>query len=65
MLTCPPLRDLVAEHGSNQILVGTDYAVPWVKDPIDHVLNAQGITDDDKTAILGGNAAKLIKLPTM
>jgi len=39
MLTCPPLRDLVAEHGSNQILVGTDYAVPWVKDPIDHVLN--------------------------
>ena len=37
--------------------------MPWVKDPIDHVLNTQGIGDDDKIAILGGNAAKLIKLP--
>ena len=63
VFTGEALRHLVAEHGSSQILVGTDYAVPWVKAPIDHVLNTQGITDDDKIAILGGNAAKLIKLP--
>jgi hypothetical protein len=42
---------------------GTDYAVPWVKDPVDHVLNTPGLTDPERIAILGGNAAKLMKLP--
>ena len=57
------LRHLVAEVGASQIMIGTDYAVPWVKGPVDHVLNTPGLTDDQRIAILGGNAAKLIKLP--
>jgi aminocarboxymuconate-semialdehyde decarboxylase len=57
------LRHLVAEHGASQIVIGTDYAVPWVKGPVDHVLSAPGLTDDDRIAILGGNAARLMKLP--
>jgi len=57
------LRHLVAEHGASQVMIGTDYAVPWVKGPVDHVLNTPGLTDDQRIAILGGNAAKLIKLP--
>ena len=44
-------------------MIGTDYAVPWVKGPVDHVLNTLALSDDERIAILGGNAAKLIKLP--
>ena len=58
------LRHLVAEHGASQIMIGTDYAVPWVKGPVDHVLGAPGLSDADRIAILGGNAAKLLKLGT-
>ncbi len=62
VFTGEALRHLVAEHGASQIMIGTDYHVPWVKDPIDHVLDAP-LTDGDKIAILGGNAARLLKLP--
>jgi len=63
VFTSEGLRHLVAEHGASQIVIGTDYAVPWVKGPVDHVLNTPGLTDDERIAILGGNAAKLMKLP--
>jgi aminocarboxymuconate-semialdehyde decarboxylase len=62
VFTGEALRHLVAEHGGSQIMLGTDSHVPWVQDPVGHVLNTP-ITDADKIAILGGNAAKLIKLP--
>jgi aminocarboxymuconate-semialdehyde decarboxylase len=64
VFTGEALRHLVAEHGASQLMIGTDYAVPWVKGPVDHVLNTHGLSDDERIAILGGNAAKLIKLPT-
>jgi len=63
VFTGEALRHLVAEHGAGQLMIGTDYAVPWVKGPVDHVLNTPGLSDDERIAILGGNAAKLIKLP--
>jgi aminocarboxymuconate-semialdehyde decarboxylase len=63
VFTGEALRHLVAEHGASQLMIGTDYAVPWVKGPVDHVLNTLGLSDDERIAILGGNAAKLIKLP--
>jgi aminocarboxymuconate-semialdehyde decarboxylase len=63
VFTGEALRHLVAEHGASQIMIGTDYAVPWAKAPVDHVLTTPGLTDDERIAILGGNAAKLIKLP--
>jgi aminocarboxymuconate-semialdehyde decarboxylase len=63
VFTGEALRHLVAEHGASQIVIGTDYAVPWAKAPVNHVLNAPGLTDDERIAILGGNAAKLMKLP--
>ncbi len=56
------LRHLVAECGSSQIMVGTDYNFGWVTDPIGHILDTQGLSDADKIAMLGGNAAKLMKL---
>jgi aminocarboxymuconate-semialdehyde decarboxylase len=45
-------------------MIGTDYAVPWVKDPVDHVLNTTGLSNAERVAILGGNAARLMKLPS-
>jgi aminocarboxymuconate-semialdehyde decarboxylase len=63
VFTSEMLRHLVAECGASQIMIGTDYAVPWVKGPVDHVLNTPNLSDDERIAILGGNAAKLLRLP--
>jgi aminocarboxymuconate-semialdehyde decarboxylase len=63
VFTSEALRHLVNEHGASQIMIGTDYAVPWVKGPVDHILNTSGLSDAERIAILGGNAAKLMKVP--
>jgi len=63
VFTTEALRHLINEHGASQIMIGTDYAVPWVKGPVDHVLNTLGLSDAERIAILGGNAAKLMKIP--
>ena len=44
-----------------QIVIGTDSPIPWVKKPVDHVLETPGLTDEERIAILGGTAAKLLK----
>ena len=63
VFTSEALRHLVNEHGASQIMIGTDYAVPWVKGPVDHVLKTPGLSDAERIAILGGNAARLMKVP--
>ena len=40
--------------------MGTDYPFPWTKTAVDHILNSPGLTDADRTAILGGNLVKLL-----
>ena len=62
MFTPEGLRHLVAECGASQIMVGTDSPIPWVKDPVDLVLKTPGLSDDDRIAMLGGTAAKLLKI---
>jgi aminocarboxymuconate-semialdehyde decarboxylase len=64
VFTPEALRHLVAEHGAGQIVIGTDSPIPWVKNPVDHVLETPDLTDDQRIAILGGTAAKLLKIPT-
>jgi aminocarboxymuconate-semialdehyde decarboxylase len=56
------LRHLVAECGASQIVVGTDYPFPWTTTAVDHVLTTPGLSDADKTAILGGNLVKLLRI---
>jgi aminocarboxymuconate-semialdehyde decarboxylase len=56
------LRHLVAECGASQIVVGTDYPFPWTSTAVDHVLATPGLSDADKTAILGGTLTKLLRI---
>jgi aminocarboxymuconate-semialdehyde decarboxylase len=57
------LRHLIAESGVSQIMIGTDYPFPWSTTTVDHILKTPGLSDADKRAILGGNAARLLKIP--
>jgi len=54
------LRHLVAESGPGQVMIGTDYPFPWVSNPVDHILSTPGLSDAERTAILGGTAAALL-----
>jgi len=56
------LRHLAAEVGTSQIMLGSDLPFPWQGHPVDHVLATNTLSDDEKVAILGGNAAKLLGL---
>ena len=53
------LRHLVAQVGASQIVLGTDHPIPWEQHPVDHVFATTTLTDKQKIAILGGNAARL------
>jgi len=54
------VRHLVAEMGASQVVYGTDMPYVW-PDTVDAILQAE-IPDAAKTAVLGGNLAKLLKL---
>ncbi|MFO1024100.1 MAG: amidohydrolase family protein [Acetobacteraceae bacterium] len=60
VFTPEALRHLIAETGPNQIMIGTDYPFPWTSTEVDLVLNTPGLTDDQRVAILGGTAARLL-----
>jgi aminocarboxymuconate-semialdehyde decarboxylase len=62
VFTSEGLRHLVAECGASQIMMGTDYPYPWTANPVDHILQTPGLSHADRAAILGGNAAKLLRL---
>lgn len=54
------VRHLVAEVGAGQLLVGTDFPYPWTTTAVDLILQTPGLSDADRTAILGGTAATLL-----
>ena len=58
------LRHLAAVCGPGQIVIGTDDPVGWVPDsPVDPILATPGLSDADKTAMVGGTARKLLNIP--
>ena len=54
------MRHLVAEVGASQIVMGTDYPFPWTRTSVDHILDAPGLSDAERTAMLGDTAARLL-----
>ena len=62
VFTPEALRHLVAQVGASQLMLGTDHPIPWEEHPAELVLNTQSLTHDQKIAILGGNARKLLNL---
>ena len=60
VFTSEMLRHLAAEVGVSQLVIGTDHPIPWHEDPVTHIMNAPGFTDDERIAMLGGTAAKLL-----
>jgi aminocarboxymuconate-semialdehyde decarboxylase len=59
VFTPEALRHLAAQVGASQIVLGTDHPIPWEEHPVDHVFASTTLSDEEKAAILGGNAAKL------
>ena len=59
VFTPEALRHLVAQVGASQIMLGSDHPIPWEQHPVDHVFATTTLSDDEKVAILGGNAARL------
>ena len=59
VFTPEALRHLVAQVGASQVMLGTDHPIPWEEHPVDHVFATTTLSDKEKAAILGGNAARL------
>ncbi|HWX82938.1 MAG TPA: amidohydrolase family protein [Xanthobacteraceae bacterium] len=59
VFTAEGLRHLVAQVGTSQIVIGSDHPIPWEEHPVDHIFATTTLSDEDKVAILGGNAARL------
>jgi aminocarboxymuconate-semialdehyde decarboxylase len=62
VFTPEALRHLVAEVGASQVVIGTDHPIPWEDNPVDLILNTPNLSDAQRVAILGGNAARLFGL---
>jgi aminocarboxymuconate-semialdehyde decarboxylase len=63
VFTAEALRHLIAETGAGQIMIGTDYPFPWTSTEVDLVLSTPGLNDEERIAILGGTAARLLGIP--
>jgi aminocarboxymuconate-semialdehyde decarboxylase len=60
IFTPEALRHLVAQVGASQIMLGSDYPYIWEMHPVDHIFATKTLSDREKAAILGGNAARVL-----
>jgi aminocarboxymuconate-semialdehyde decarboxylase len=64
VFTPEALRHLAAQVGASQIVLGTDFPIPWELHPVDHIFATTTLSDDEKAGILGDNARRLFGLST-
>jgi len=64
IFTPEALRHLAAQVGASQIVLGSDYPYPWELHPVDHIFATTSLSDDEKAAILGTTAAKILNIKT-
>jgi len=62
VFTPEALRHLIAQCGVSQIVMGTDSPIGWTNVAVDHILGTPGLSNADRQAILGGTAAKLLRI---
>ncbi len=62
VFTPEALRHLVAQVGASQVVIGTDHPIPWEENPVDHVMATTTLSMEQRAAILGSNAAKLLNI---
>lgn len=43
--------------------MGTDFPAGWTNEVLDHILSTSSLSDADKLAILGENAAGPLRIP--
>ncbi|HZT86485.1 MAG TPA: amidohydrolase family protein [Stellaceae bacterium] len=60
MFTGEAMRHLIAEVGIEHVVLGTDYPFPWNTAPVDHIMSIPGLSDEERVAILGATASKLL-----
>lgn len=63
IFTPEAIRHLAAQVGASQIVLGSDYPYPWEMKPVDHIFASTSLSEDEKIAILGTTAAKLLNIP--
>ncbi len=64
VFTPEALRHLVAQVGASQVMLGSDHPFVWEQHPLDNVFATDTLSDDDKAAILSGNAARVLGIGT-
>ena len=62
IFTPEALRHLVAQVGSGQIMLGTDYPFPWTKTSVEHIMATPELSEAEKRGMLGETAARLLGL---
>src|SRR6058998_492351 len=60
VFTSEALRHLVAECGASQIMMETDFPYPWTSTAVEHILGTPGLSDAERTALLGDTACTLL-----
>ena len=62
LFTPEDMRHLIAVAGVSQVVVGTDYAALWNRNPIDGILSTPGLSDADRISIFNGTLSHLLKI---
>ena len=62
VFTPEAVRHLVAQVGAGQLMLGTDFPIPWELHPVDVILATTTLSQEETVGILGGNATKLFGL---